>query len=439
MPEFLKLLSPDDARKVLLSAIASTIVKYESVDTAASHHRVTAADIVAPHPLPEFARSSVDGYAVRAEDTYGAGDSAPAYLRLIGEVRMGRETELRIGSGECAVIHTGGMLPEGANAVVMLEHTQAVASHYEPDPRPRSPGVPPGDRQPLSAGDAEIEVLRATAVGENVIGAGEDVGEGRVVIRRGTRIRAPEIGGLAALGIMTIPVKCQPKVGIISSGDEVVDPHQRPGPGQVRDVNAYALASLISECGGQPVHFGIVPDETMALLNAATTAARECDMVLISGGSSASVRDTTAEVIQKLGPPGVLVHGINIRPGKPTIFGFGQGKAIVGLPGNPVSALVIGYLFVVPALQHLLGLPLDQPVPSVRARLTASLPSQAGREDWWPTRLVAPLESGQEWRAEPIFGKSNLIFSLAAASGLLRIPPEANGLASGEIVEVQPI
>ena len=428
MPEFLKLHTPDDARRILLSGIQSTSVGDEVVDATSSLHRVTAEDILAPHPLPEFARSSVDGFALRAQDTYGAGDSAPAYLRLIGEVRMGAAPAFRVASGECSLIHTGGMVPQGADAVVMLENTQAVA--------PRSGA---SDVMGPSPVDGEIEVLKPTAVGENVIAAGEDVRQGDVVVRRGVRIRPPEMGGLMALGIMAVRVVRQPKVGVISSGDEVVDPHLRPAPGQVRDVNAHALASLVSEHGGSAVLYGIVPDDRTAVLNVATRAADECDMVLISGGSSASARDTTADVIQRLGPPGVLVHGINIRPGKPTIFGFGQGKAIIGLPGNPVSAVVIGLLFVAPALQQILGLPVDQPVATVRARLTVNLSSQAGREDWWPVRLLPPAEAGREWAADPIFGKSNLIFSLAAASGLLRIPPEANGLAAGEIAEVRPL
>ncbi len=423
MPEFLKLLSPDEARAVLLEGIGAPAVVSESIDAASALHRVTAEDILAPHPLPEFARASVDGYAVRAKDTFGATDSAPAYLRLVGEIAMGRAAEFSLEPGTAALIHTGGMLPPHADAAVMLEHTQSVQA-----------GAVSG-----RSSSTEIEVLKPVAVWENVIRAGEDVKEGQVVISAGVRLRPAEIGGLMALGKMSLRVAKKPKVGIISTGDEIVAPSVRPGAGQVRDVNMTAMASLTSEFGGEPILYGIVPDDEEEVKRLARAALQECDVVLISGGSSASVRDTTADVIQSLGKPGVVVHGVNIRPGKPTILGLCGGKAVIGLPGNPVSALVIGYLFLVPLVDRLLGLAARGPAAVVSARLTVNLSSQAGREDWWPVKLEAPDQLGPEWLAEPIFGKSNLIFSLANAAGLIRIPAEANGLAAGEIVAVHPI
>ena len=442
MPEFLKLLPPDEARALLLSQIGTPTVTAESIDTGSALHRVTAEDILAPHPLPEFTRSSVDGYAVRAEDTYGSGDSSPAYLALAGEVPMGAAPAFDLAAGEAALIHTGGMLPAGSNAVVMLENTQAFlgptnSTTPNHEAGRTSAGSPHADSNLVSG--MEVEVLKAAAVGENVIRAGEDVAKGQVVVPRGVRLRAPEIGGLMALGIVAVRVARKPRVGIISSGDEIVDPYRQPAPGQVRDVNAYTLACMVSEEGGQAVHYGIVQDEIEALRGLAEQAARDCDVVLISGGSSASARDTTAEVIRALGQPGVLVHGINIRPGKPTILGRCAGKVIFGLPGNPVSALVIGYLFVGPVVERLLGLGHKGPAATIKARLSVNLPSQAGREDWWPVKLSPVGGLSKDWLAEPIFGKSNLIFSLAAAAGLIRIPPEANGLAAGEIVSVLPI
>jgi molybdopterin molybdotransferase len=260
-------------------------------------------------------------------------------------------------------------------------------------------------------------------------------------------MRPAEIGGLMALGIRSLRVARKIRVGLISSGDEVVDPSQQPQRGQVRDVNAYTLASLVTRSGGEAVLYGIVRDEMSALKDMAARALAECDVVIITAGSSASTRDMTAEVIGSLGVPGVLVHGINTRPGKPTILGACNGKAVIGLPGNPVSALVNGYLFVVPVIERLLGLPLDKPRPSLMARLTVNIPSQAGREDWIPVKLLSipylPSQGSgdkgignREWQAEPIFGKSNLIFTLAAADGLLRIPPEMTGLSARELVEV---
>jgi molybdopterin molybdotransferase len=243
-----------------------------------------------------------------------------------------------------------------------------------------------------------------------------------------------------ALGITQVRVVRKIQVGLISTGDEVIDPGHAPRPGQVRDVNSYTLSALVETAGGAPKRYGIVSDEFDDLRDAVARALSECDVVIITAGSSASTRDMTADVIRSLGTPGVLVHGINTRPGKPTILGVCSGKAVIGLPGNPVSALVNGYLFVVPVIEKLLGA-LPRPAATILARLTVNLPSQAGREDWWPVKLFrAPSGSADkgegEFRAEPIFGKSNLIFTLAAADGLLRIHPDATGLSAGEMVEV---
>jgi molybdopterin molybdotransferase len=411
MPEFLTLLPPDEARTLLLSHLSQPIPDSEFIDVPSSLGRILAEDIIAPHPLPDFQRSTVDGYAVRAGDTHGASDSLPAYLNLMGEVPMGDTPAFEIGSGQCALIHTGGMLPDGADAVVMLEYTQSVEKK-------------------------EIEIFRAVADGENVIGVGEDVGQGQVIQAKGSLMRPAEIGGLMALGILKVRVVKKPQVGLISTGDEVIDPSQSPRPGQVRDVNSFTLGALVEKSGGIAKHYGIISDEFDALKNAAARALSECDVVIITAGSSASTRDMTADVIRSLGRPGVLVHGINTRPGKPTILGVCDGKVVIGLPGNPVSALVNGYLFVVPVIEKLLGA-LPRPRPTVLARLTVNLSSQAGREDWWPMKLIVNRQSSVvNLDADPIFGKSNLIFTLASADGLLRIPPNATGLSAGDMVEV---
>ncbi|RPI95102.1 MAG: molybdopterin molybdenumtransferase MoeA [Chloroflexi bacterium] len=415
MPEFLTLLPPDEARALLLSQLSQPVTDSERIDVSSGLGRVLAEDILAPHPLPDFQRSTVDGYALRAADTHGASDSLPAYLNLIGEVPMGDAPGFEIGAGQCASIHTGGMLPDGADAVVMLEHTQSVRA---------------GSSRP------EIEIFRAVADGENVIRVGEDVAQGQLIQPKGSRLRPAEIGGLMALGIVNVRVARKVRVGLISTGDEVIDPSQSPRPGQVRDVNSYTLGALVEKSGGAAKLYGIVSDEFETLRDAAAKALSECDVVIITAGSSASTRDMTADVIRTLGTPGVLVHGINTRPGKPTILGVCDGKAVIGLPGNPVSALVNGYLFVVPVIEKLLGA-LPRPRPSVLARLTVNLSSQAGREDWWPVKLIANSQSLiADFEADPIFGKSNLIFTLASADGLLRIHPDATGLSAGETVEV---
>jgi len=427
MPEFLQLLPPEAARALLFSKLPNRNLQPETIETASATGRVIAEDISAPHSLPEFLRSTVDGYAVRARDTFGASDSMPAYLKLVDEIPMGSAPLQSISSGQCGLIHTGGMLPPGADAVVMLENTQVALGGNRPTP------------------GSEIEIFRAVADGENIIQIGEDVKSGAVVLLGGSRIRPAEVGGLMALGITHLAVTAKPKVGLISSGDEIIDPFQQTQPGQVRDINAYTLASLVTKTGGEPVFYGIVPDIRSELEAAARRALTECDVVVITAGSSASTRDMTADVIASLGAPGVLVHGINTRPGKPTILGVCGGKAVIGLPGNPVSALVNGYLFVVPVIENLLG-ETPRPRPVIATKLTVNLPSQAGREDWIPVKLT-PLhlppnsenfggEKEGGWIAEPIFGKSNLIFTLTAADGLLRIPPDVTGYGAGETAEV---
>jgi molybdopterin molybdotransferase len=407
MPEFLNLLPPGQALSRLLDKLPVQ-TSQEMVDTTQALGRVTVSPVLAPHPLPSFPRTSVDGYALRASDTYGAGDALPAYLKLIGEVPMGAAPDLHIKLAQCALIHTGGMLPDGADAVVMLEYTQI---------------LPSGD----------IEISRAAAIGENIIRIGEDVAQGQPVIPAGKRLRPAEIGGLMALGITQILVAPQPRVGILSSGDEVIPPARELTPGCVRDVNSYSLGALVEENGGIPQYYGIVPDRAEALREKAAIALHECDLVVITAGSSASSRDLTSQVVQELGQPGVLVHGVNVKPGKPTILAVCNGKAIIGLPGNPVSALVIARLFVAPVIHKCLGLNQEPIEASVRALLSFNLASLAGREDWVAVRLE-PHPDG--YRAEPVLGQSNLIFILSRADGLVHIPPDVTGLEAGSMVEV---
>ncbi len=407
MPEFLELLLPSQALNLLLERI-SFHPGEETILTSIALGRVTSQPVIAPHRLPTFTRSAVDGYAVRAVDTFGAGETAPAYLTVIGEVPMGAGADFTVKPSESALIHTGGMLPQGADAVVMVEYTQI-------------------------AKGAEIEILRAVAVGENVIHAGEDVEAGQVVIPAGAVLRPAEIGGLMAFGLTSVKVSQRVKVAILSSGDEVVPPENDIQPGQVRDINSYSLAALVQNAGAEAIILGIILDEEESLYDAVDDALKTTDLVLITAGSSASTRDLTSRVINRLGPPGVLVHGVNIRPGKPTIFGVCRGKPVIGLPGNPVSALVIGWLLVTPILQKMSGMTQPSIRPVISARLSANIPSMAGREDWIPVMLIEE-ESG--YLAQPIFFKSNLIFNLARANGLARIPADQTGLQAGEIVEV---
>ncbi|MDY0019219.1 MAG: molybdopterin molybdotransferase MoeA [Anaerolineae bacterium] len=407
MKPLLTLTPREEALERLKAALLPVTVEQEWIDVQDALGRILAEDITAPHPLPHFARSTMDGYAARAADTVGATESLPAYLRVIGELPMGRAPELRIGAGEAALIHTGGALPEGADAVVILERTQ-------------------------EAGSYEIEVLRAVAPGENVIPVGEDVRTGDSVLKAGCRLRPQELGGLAALGITHVHVARRPRVALISTGDELVPPEVMPGLNQVRDLNSTAIGALVEEQGGIPLRYGIIRDDAEVLYTAASRGMAEADMVIITAGSSLSVRDMTADVIGRLGKPGVLVHGVPLKPGKPTILAVCDGKPVFGLPGNPVSALNTARIFVVPTLWYLQGAePSRRGV--VHARLAENVPAASGREFFASVRLEERADG--VW-AVPVFGESNLIFTLVRGVGVVHVPLGATGLPQGAEVDV---
>ncbi len=408
MSEFLTLRSPDEAKELWLDHLPEWNLGSEIIDLNDALGRVLSQPVIAREPVPAFNRSSVDGYALKARDTHGASESLPGYLRLVGEVPMGDIPSFSIDPGTCAVIHTGGMLPEGADAVVMLEYVQAV-------------------RQ------GEIEVHRAVSVNENVVRTGEDVTVGEIVLLAGLRLRPADIGGLAALGIDRVEVVSRPRIGIISSGDEVVPISSTVRPGQVRDVNSYSIGSLVSRLGGQPVYLGILPDNPNQFNDCLSRSLADNDVLIVSAGSSASVRDLTFSSIQNLGQPGVLVHGINIKPGKPTILAVCQGKPVLGLPGNPVSALVVAGIFLPSLLNRMMKIQKTGWEGSITATLSINMSSQSGRVDYVPVKVIRTTTG---WSAEPIFYKSNLIFSLAQADGLAVIPADANGLETGTLVSV---
>jgi molybdopterin molybdotransferase len=408
MPEFFTVLPPDQALTRLLEAV-KLAPQPEIIPIADALDRVTFEAIRAPASLPAFPRSTMDGYAVRAQDTFGASPSLPMYLNFIGESPMGRAPAFEIQPAQAALIHTGGMLPPGADAVVMIEVTQQ--SH-----------------------ENEIEILKAVAPGENVLRVGDDIAEGAEMLPAGHWLRAQDLGGLAALGITEVRVARRPRVALLATGDEIIPPEAEVKPGQVRDVNSFSVAGQIARAGGIPLRSGIVPDRYEALKSAAETALAETDALVLSAGSSVSVRDMTSSVIEELGKPGVLVHGVALKPGKPTILAVADGKPVFGLPGNPVSAMVCADLFVIPTVYYLQGCQNPPSRQSVRAKLTHNLASQAGRVDYVPARLVS--REGELW-AEPVFGKSNQIFTLIFADGMVIIPSDANGIGAGGWVEVR--
>jgi molybdopterin molybdotransferase len=384
------------------------IDRVETVATAEALGRVLAEDTSAPVNLPHFARSAMDGYAVRAEDTHGATEGLPAYLKVVGEIAMGKAAGLKLSPGEAALIHTGGMLAVGADAVVMVENTRGVDTSM-------------------------IEVVRPAAKGENVIQIGEDMAKGDALLPRGSLLRPQDIGSLLSLGITKVPVFERVKVALIPTGDELVPPETEPGPGQIRNTNAFALAALAAKAGAIPVVMDIVRDNYDSLKATAHNALELADVVVFSAGSSVSTRDMTARVIDSLGKPGVLVHGVSLRPGKPTILAAVGRKPVFGLPGNPASALITFGIFVTPAIHKLSGSSRPPQRFAVKAKLTRNIPSATGREDYVPVRIE---EKNGEMYADPVFGKSNLLFAMIRADGVARVPLDKVGMVAGESVEI---
>ena len=385
----------------------------ESIGIENAYGRVLSADVTSPENLPGFNRSTMDGYAVSATDTFGASESMPAYLTVTGEVHMGTKPDISLTRGEAAVIPTGGMLPDGADAVVMYEHTNRV-------------------------GEDMLEVMKAVAPNENVILAGEDVKEGTVILRLGQRLRPQDIGALAGLGILNIDVFKKPVVAIISTGDEVVPPDKKPlAAGEVRDINSYNLAGLIIRSGSIPLKKGIISDDFDLLRATVRESMQEAQMVLISGGSSVGTRDYTSRVIDELGHPGILFHGVTIKPGKPLIGGMVNGTPLFGLPGHPAAVSVCFETFIEPLLKKISGekrrkklLPSGR---TVKAFFGRNLSSSTGREDH--IRVALEFRDNGLW-ARPILGKSGLIRTLVDADGTVIIPLNKNGLYEGETVEV---
>ena len=408
MPEFFNVRSPSQAFDDLRPHI-SAITERETIPVTSSLGRVIADQIRSPEDLPSFPKSSMDGFSVRARDTFGASESLPAMLEIVADIPTGASPDMALNVGEAAVAYTGGALAHNADAVVMIERTQ------------------PAD-------ESSIEVLRPVAPGENVIQIGEDVRAGDTLFCPGHAIRPQDIGGLLALGITEVPVFRKPRVAIVSTGDELVPPDIQPPPGKIRDINTYTIAARAAQCGAEPVIIGLAPDEYEPQLQAARDGLRAADALVFSAGSSLSARDMTAAVFNALGDPGVLLHGISIKPGKPTIVAIADRKPLFGLPGNPVSALVVFDLLVAPTI-HLLSGASDPPTANtVTAILTDDIPSESGREDYIPVTLS---DSDGVTQATPVFGKSNLIYTLINSDGLIYVPAPSGGLYAGEEVPVR--
>jgi len=331
-------------------------------------------------------------------------------LRISGEILMGDAPSHHLGPGECMRIATGGMLPEGADAIVMIEQTEAISTD-------------------------EVGIFKAVSPGQNLIRRGEDCAAGQPLLAAGQRLRPQELGLLAHAGIVTVQVARRPRCAILATGDELVDPATTPKPGQIRESNSFTITALVQAAGGDPIYLGRTPDIATAIEDQLHHAMDVADVILVSGGSSVGTRDMAALLLGRLGKPGILVHGVSLKPGKPTILGVAEGKPFIGLPGHPVSGQVVFNLFALPLLRQLQGLaPFTDLRPGVRARLTKNYASAPGRVDVLRVSLIQ--REGDLW-ADPIQGKSSLISTMTKADGIVTIREATEGVLAGDWVEVE--
>jgi molybdopterin molybdotransferase len=407
MESFFKVKTPDEVFEVM-DRFAP--VGEETVLLEEALGRVVSRDVVCAEDLPGFFRSTMDGYAVRSKDTFGASESLPALFEVSGDVPMGKVPSMVVGQGQAVKISTGGMLPDGADSVVMVEYCNLFD-------------------------EKTLEVSRSVSPLENVIQPGDDFERGAVVIRKGRALRSQDLGAMAGLGRKEASVYQRPKVAIISTGDEIVPIHEKPGPGQVRDMNRYTLGAFCMRLGAKPCYMGLCRDEFNPLKEKVEKALSQAHTVWISGGSSVGTRDLTLKVFETLTDFELLVHGISISPGKPTIIGRSGTQPVIGLPGHVASALVVAEVFMTRLISRLCG-SADSPNgfrPQIEAELSRNIESASGREDYIRVKLIPGKET---LVAEPIFGKSGLISTLVDADGLIRIDRNTEGLYQGQQVKV---
>ena len=400
----LKVKTPEEVLKLIEDEFVPLDGLAETVPLGKAIGRVLAEDIAAGEYVPDFDRSTVDGYAVRARDTFGCSDAIPAILPLGGEVLMGEGADFELAPESCCAVPTGGAVPRGADSVVMIEYTE-------------------------DYGDGSIGVSKPAAPGQNMIFRGDDVYPGKVILERGRVLSSQDIGALAAIGRVRVPVQKKLTVGVISTGDELVPPDMKPGPGQVRDVNSPMLEAMLGVFGAEVINYGIVRDDEPLLKVTVEKAVGECDAVLLSGGSSVGVKDAACRIIEGMGS--LLMHGIAIKPGKPTILGKSGVKPLVGLPGHPVAAYFITKLFVLPLLSRLSGR--KTAAYTTAARISESVSANHGRAAYHCVRLEE--RNGELW-AQPIRGKSGLITTLAGADGYFCISRDCEGLPQGAEIQV---
>ncbi len=405
-----KVKSVKEAKRELVKYFNDYRLEIEEVNISQSLGRILADDVFSNIDVPHFRRSTVDGYAVIAKDTYGVSESLPAFFEILGEVHMGEGTDINIDPDTTCYVPTGGMVPRGADSVVMMEYTEKMD-------------------------EENLAVNRAVVPKENLISIGEDISKDQSVLRRGLKLRPQDIGVLSSIGIDRVRVYKLPTIAIISTGDEIVEPSEDAKQGQIRDINTYTLSAMAEEAGCIVTRKVVLEDEFQALKSMVEECVDKNDIVIISGGSSVGTKDITDKVINGVGEPGVFVHGIAIKPGKPTILAKVKNKAVFGLPGQPVSAMIVFKVFVEYLIKHIQGIETELEY-SIEARFSSNISSSQGRETY---QMVVLERDGEEYLAKPIYGKSGMVTLMSRAMGYIKIESGKEGVQRGEKVRVIPI
>jgi len=404
--ELLNTLSIEEAKGLIKENFKDLILEVEEVSLLEAADRIVAEEVISAISVPEFNRSTVDGYAVKAKDTNGASETLPSFLNNVGSVEMGKETSLAIKSGECCYVPTGGMLPAGSDGVVMVEYTEQLD-------------------------ERTICIQKPIAPLENVLQKGDDIAVRQVLFNIGHRLRSQDIGALAGIGIEAVKVFKKLKIGIISTGDEIIGPDEELKLGQIRDMNTYSLGAAAEKDGCEVVCRSVIKDEIHLLQNKIEEFLNSCDMVLISGGSSMGAKDVTKDAINMVGEPGVFIHGLAVKPGKPTIVGRIGKKAVFGLPGQPVSALVIYHVIVKRLIQDIYKTSL--PEAYITGELSVNISSAAGKEHYV---MVNISQENDKNIVIPVHGKSGMLTMMTKSLGYIKIQQNQEGLYKGQEVKV---
>lgn len=398
--------SVEDARKMLMENFKDFKIQFEEIDIFDAVNRILGEDIYSKLNVPHFRRSTVDGYAVRSGDTHGASESSPMFLEKIGEVEMGKPTDIIVGTDKAVYVPTGGMVPDGADAVVMIEYAESIDNK-------------------------NIVVSKPVVSKENIIDIGDDIKENQNVLVKGIKLRPQDIGVLSSIGIDRVKVFKMPSVSIISTGDEIIDPKEKIMPGKIKDINTYTLSAMAKEIGLNVVYKGVVKDDKDLIKSTLEQCIEKSDIIILSGGSSVGVKDLTTIIIDEIGKPGVFVHGVAMKPGKPTVLAKVKNKPIFGLPGQPASAMIAFKVFVEYFVKRIYNI--NHENKFIEATAALNIHSSEGKETYQMVYLE--MENGY-YKARPVYGKSGMITLMSKAQGYIKIEEGREGIKEGEKVRV---